>query len=80
MDTHSGIPYLDNIVILHLGYHFMPEFGYFVNIPKLIENAFYTFSERVEQKRRELWPRVLEERKNGKIAYLSFDKIIIKNK
>ena len=39
-----------------------------------------TFSERIEQRRRELWPRVLKERHNRKIAHMSYDKLIIKNR
>ena len=39
-----------------------------------------TFSDKVEQKRKELWPKVLEHSQQGKIAYLSVDKLIVRNK
>ena len=38
------------------------------------------FSQRVMMRRKELLPRMREEREKGKIAYLSFDKLVVKDR
>ena len=38
------------------------------------------YSQRVVTRRKELLPKMREARENGKIAYLSFDKLVVKDK
>ena len=38
------------------------------------------YSQRVVSRRKELLPKMREARENGKIAYLSFDRLVVKDK
>lgn len=53
------------------------------NAKKLVNTGIYinqSYSDKVNTKRSQLWQEVKANRRNGKIAYLSFDKLVVKER